>query len=72
MLESVYRAEEHVIQTELYYRASNGAMPVASGAMVAAHTLVLGLVLQRCPVAAVPFFAIRLCGDAFGHAFTFT
>jgi hypothetical protein len=55
LLEGIYRAEEHLIQTKWYYENS----VLASLGMVFSHCAVTALVLTRCPYVFAPYLILR-------------
>jgi len=69
-LETIYRAEEHVIQSRPYFEATP-AMSIASSAlMVATHTLLGAIILRKFPFCYAPFALMKI-RDSFTDSYRF-
>ena len=70
ILDLWYRAEEHVIQSKMYWE--NHGTVLGPAVMVATHCAGLALILKRFPFCFAPFIVTKLVREAFADSYRFT
>ena len=69
VLETIYRFEEHGIQSTAYYTNSSWANSIA---MVSAHSAMLMVILRKFPFCFAPFIVSKMVRDCFSDGYRFT